>query len=397
MRVLYVQPGHGIGGAKISLARLLCTLPDTQTSLIALSSPADRHYKQMLDGLVEKVHELWLPGWIKGPKQNLHQRMRHTLSLVRRGWYIAPSMHLARLIRQEHIDLVHTNSVVTPVGAIAARLAGRPHIWHVREPVGCERQFPLAPGDWFSARLFKYLSREIICNSRYTAAFFRRHGIQPRVIYNGLDIKQFENGNLRGCQLRCSLGLQQETIVIAMVGSLRAAWKEHDVFLRVASALKDRHPGCQFVLFGGSSDMNVTPYTRSLQEMASALGLADRLAWVGFIDDVPAMMHSFDIMVHPTSNEGSGRVVMEAMAAGKPVVGVRAGGVQELIQDGLTGFLVPPGNVKALSSAIDQLIIAPSLRSHVGAQAQTYARNHFSDDRTTAAIQNLYAEVMNRR
>lgn len=396
MRVLYVQPGYGIGGAKISLVHLLRTLPDTQTSLIALSSPADRHYMQMLDGLVEKVHELLLPGWFKGPNQNFFQRIRHTLSLVRRGWYIAPSMQLARLIRQEHIDLVHTNSAVTPIGAIAAWLAGRPHIWHVREPVGCDGQFPLAPGDRFSSRLFNYLSREIICNSHYTAAFFIQNGIQPRVIYNGLDIKQFENGNERGRQLRCSLGLQQETIVIAMVGSLSANWKEHDVFLRVASALKDRQPGCQFVVYGGSSDLNATPYTRSLQEMASALGLADRLAWAGFVDDVPAIMHSFDIMVHPTSNEGSGRVVMEAMAAGKPVVGVRGGGVQELIQDGLTGYLVPPGNVKALSNAIDLLITAPSLRRQVGAQAQTYARKNFSNDRATTATCNLYAEVMNR-
>ena len=394
LRVLYVQPGRGIGGAKVSLYHLLRSTSPSQTSHVALSAPVDQEYPGMLNGHVEKVHQLWLPGWIRPTNRDMKHRFLRTLSMLRRGWYLAPSLQLAKLIRQERIDLVHTNSIVTPVGAVAAYLTRRPHIWHVRESLSSQNTFPLALGDSWSARIFDTLSQAIICNSDYTARFFRSHGIEPEVIFNGIDLSHFIGSQKRGELLKAELGLAKDCPVIAIVASIRADCKEHDLFLHAVAKLKERHPECQFIIFGGSTDLNVTPYTRSLRDLASGLDLDGKLVWAGFIDDVPAIMHSFDIMIHPTSKEGSGRVVMEAMAAGKPVVGVRSGGVQELIQDDMTGYLVPPHNANALSEAANRMLNQPSLRKQMGAQAQTYAQKHFSHDRTAAAVQKLYTRVM---
>ena len=86
--------------------------------------------------------------------------------------------------------------------------------------------------------------------------------------------------------------------------------------------------------------------------MTEELGIFASVTWAGFITDVPGMMGSLDILVHPTAKEGSGRVVMEAMAAGTPVVGVRAGGVSELIEDGITGLLVEDNDEKSLGEAV---------------------------------------------
>lgn len=396
MRVLYVQPGPGIGGAKVSLVHLLRGMPASQSSQIVLSPPAERQYLDMLDGLVEKVHEGWLPGWQKRAGASLPNRARYALSLLLRGWYLAPSIRLARLIHQEHIDLVHTNSIITPVGALAARLAGRPHIWHIREPVGSDGLYPLSPGDRLAARLLRALSREIICNSHYTAAFFIRHGIRPRVIYNGLDLAQFKGGQERGLELRMEMGVPPGAPVISMVGSIRSQVKEHTLFLQAAAKISEQYPQCRFVVFGGSADLEASAYTRALRDTAASLGLDERLVWAGFVDDVPAMMHSLDVLVHPTSQEGSGRVVMEAMAAGKPVVGVRAGGVQELIQDGATGYLVQPKDATALANSTGQLLADPILRQEMGTRAQFHAQNNYSHKKTADSIQALYTEIIQK-
>ena len=393
MRILYVQPGHGTGGAKVSLYHLLHSTPESLISQVAISAPADREYLRMLNGHVEKVHQLWLPTWIKRPRRGFPRKILHSLSMLRRGWYLTPTLRLAKLIRRECIDLVHTNSIATPIGALAARFAKIPHIWHVRERVGSDGYFALSPGDWFSARFIDKMSHAIICNSQYTAGFFRSHGVQPEVIYNGIDLSRFMGSQGRGERLRAQLGLDIDCIVIAMVASIRSGVKEHDLFLQTAAILKEQHPECRFVVFGCSKDLDATSYTRMLRDLAAGLGLDGKMVWAGFIEDVPAIMHSFDIMIHPTSMEGSGRVVMEAMAAGKPVIGVRSGGVQELIQDGFTGYLVPPQDPVAIQTAVQILIENPALHKSIGDKAMFYARENFSLCKTQAEILKTYIKV----
>jgi len=290
--------------------------------------------------------------------------------------------------------LVHTNNSICPVGAFAACVTRKPHVWHVREPLGKDGQYPLTTGDKITAKLFSRLSKVIICNSQYTATFFQSHGIEVQVIYNGIETAKFNEPALREGKLRQKLGLRVDDLVVGIVASIRSEWKEHDVFLRVAAELLKSLPQYRFVVFGSSSDLQATPYTRYLAKLAEKLKVNKQLIWADYIDDVPAIMHSMDIMVHPTSKEGSGRVVMEAMAAGKPVVAVRSGGVQELVQDGQTGYLVPPGDWISLAEATQCLLEQLSLRREMGECAKVYAKEHFSHENTAATIQKLYKSIL---
>ena len=394
MKILYIQPGPGIGGAKLSLCNLLKGASGEHNSQVVLSTPADDQYLRMLGGYVEKVHELWMPTWRKRSILSFPNRAFSTFARFKRGWYFVPTMRIARIIQQESIDLVHTNNIVTPVGAFAAYLTGRPHVWHVREPVGSGSSYPLLPGDNLSAFLFHKLSKAIICNSDFSATFFRKIGVQPRVVPNGVDLASFKNAGLRGTRLRKRLGLDPNALTITMVGTIKARWKQHDLFLRTIDALKCRTPECQFIVFGGSSNLDATPYTRALKQASACLEISNRLVWADFVNDIPAIMYSLDILVHPASKEGSGRVVMEAMAAGKPVIGVKSGGAQELILDGTTGILVPPNDPQALAEAVRYLLENPDHRRSMGTQAQKYANEHFSNTKTTEAILSIYQEII---
>jgi len=393
IRVLYIQAGRGFGGSKISLLHFLNPgLPGVHAELV-VSPPVDDIFMNLLGAGVKTIHTMYLPIWYKKNKPAFSNMLGYVVSILR-GWYLIPVLRLVFIILHNRIDLIHTNNSATPVGALAAKLTNRPHLWHIREPLGDGNQFPLAIGDNAAALLFRNLSVMIICNSHYTASFFKTHAIPTKIIQNGLILDDYEGCDKRGAELRMSLSLPGTKPVVGMVGSLGSDWKEHDLFLDAMALVMAEIPTCRFVVFGSETDLQKKDYTRKLALQAQQLKLEGNLSWVGPIKDVPAMMASLDILVHPTSKEGSGRVVMEAMAAGKPVVGVRSGGVQELIRDGKTGYLTPPRDAKRLSECVLKLIGDGNLLKNMGNCSREIAQAQFSHDHTQSEILALYSKTL---
>jgi glycosyltransferase involved in cell wall biosynthesis len=181
--------------------------------------------------------------------------------------------------------------------------------------------------------------------------------------------------------------------VVAMVGNLTTQWKEHVTFLEIAGRLHASLPKCHFIIFGGNSNLDLTPYTRELRQMVKRLNIEECVIWADFIHDIPAIMYSMDILVHPAVTEGSGRVVMEAMTAGKPVIGVKSGGVQELIQDGVTGFLVSPKDINAFAEKISFLLENTQARRKMAEQAVVYAQLNFSSKVMMKSIVEIYNKL----
>jgi len=395
MKVLYLQPGSGIGGSKVSLYCILSSAPEGQVSQVALASPPEPPYEAQISPYVEKIHYLNLPTWNKYRRITTGEKLRAPFSHVKRILDLFPAViDLIKIIVREKIDLVHTNNSICAAGAFAAFFAKRPHVWHVREPIGAMGEYPLIPGDLLSAFIFKRFSSDIVCNSAFTANFFRRYGYPVHIVTNGLDLQQFEGSEARGIVLRLQIFNDSASPVVAMIGNVTTIWKKHDLFLAVCAKLSRSFPGCRFVVFGSSSNLSQTEYTRRLERLANDLNIRDRVVWADFINDVPAMMHSLDILIHPASGEGSGRVVMEAMAAGKPVIGVRAGGVQELIQDGVTGYLVSPDDVESMAEKIAFLLRNPRERNVMGIRAGAYARNNFSNETMMMKISDIYLKLI---
>jgi glycosyltransferase involved in cell wall biosynthesis len=374
---------------------MLKCAPPAQKSYLALSSPVQEEFETMVKDYVEKFFYLELPTWQKYRRHSIQQKIREpfgdTIRLIK---LIPATKNLVTILQENKIDIVHTNNSICPAGAIAAKLKNLPHIWHVRESFGAHSQFKPILGDVITYWLIKNLSKVIICNSKYTAEPFRGHHAELEIIQNGLDVGFYAEAKQKGSVLRTQLNVNENEIVIAMVGNLTTELKRHVDFLQIASIIKNKHQTVRYVVFGGSNNLDQTVYTRRLAIQAKELGIGDRLIWAEFCKDTAAVMNSLDILVHPALTEGSGRVVMEAMAAGKPVVGMQSGGVQELIQDGLTGFLVQPGNVQVMAERVDQLVSNPALRERIGINARKYAQEHFSDQESMNAIVRIYQKLV---
>ena len=203
MKILYVQPGPGIGGSKISLYHLLKSAPNDQESIVALSSPAETHYEQEIKEFTKRIIYLSLPTWEKFRKRGITGALRTPFSNVRRLLGLIPSViKLSQIIKQEQIDLVHTNNSICPVGAFAACLTKRPHIWHIREAIGSKGHYHFILGDWLSFLIIRKLSNVIVCNSEYTKGFFEKSITNIRIVRNGLDINAFKRGEQRGQLLK---------------------------------------------------------------------------------------------------------------------------------------------------------------------------------------------------
>jgi glycosyltransferase involved in cell wall biosynthesis len=184
-----------------------------------------------------------------------------------------------------------------------------------------------------------------------------------------------------------------------MAGSLTSTWKKHPVFV-AAAARVDRTLPIEWRIYGHDPSHGGTQsggsYVDALHAQIARSNLADRFTWPGFIEDPAQMMNQLDILVHPADHESFGRIVVEAMAAGLPVVSVRGGGVAEIVEDGVTGFLAPPDDAAQLASYIERLARDPQLRTQLGAAGRRRALDHYSLEASAAGMLAVYERAMQR-
>jgi glycosyltransferase involved in cell wall biosynthesis len=201
------------------------------------------------------------------------------------------------------------------------------------------------------------------------------------VVHNGVDIDDFALPP--GPDVRSELAGSREGPVFLTVARLDQQ-KGHDVLLRAATRVADG----RFVLAGEG------PERPLLEALAAELRLGDRVLFLGRRSDVPDLLAAADAFVLPSRFEGSPLAVLEAMAAGKPVVCSAIGGTDELVVHGETGLLVPVGDADALSAALRELAADSSLRARLGAAGRERAKQHFSLADSTSRVERIYEELL---
>jgi len=362
----------------------------------ALPPPDSSLYASMLKKCCSGIILVPLFTWHRLKSTSPKTQLLSLLYRLYRGKLIFSVWKLLKFIKLHDIDLVYSNSGLCPVGGIVSRLAGIPHVWHIREKLGNGSEFPLFLGDGLSRKLFQHWSDFILCNSGFSAKFFGDQFENLKVVLNGIETKKFigEDAVIRGRKLRKNLGVSSHSIVIGMVGNIFSSWKEHLIFLQTIKILKDNHVNASYVIFGGSKEPKHSEYAGAVFQNVIDLGLENDVHFVEIQSDIPAMINSLDIMVHPTSQEGSGRVIMEAMSAGKLVLGVNAGGVAELIINGENGFSVPAKRPDLLAKVALELIQDELLRLRIGQQAIAYAQRYFELERTQSEIYEIFEHVI---
>jgi L-malate glycosyltransferase len=224
----------------------------------------------------------------------------------------------------------------------------------------------------------------VVCNSRAAAERLQGSGIRSdklNVIPNGLPDELFASA-------APALPREPNVVRVGMISRMNHQVKQHDMFLRVAARLAQQIPQLRIVLVGDG------PLRAGLEMLVGQLGGRDRVLFFGDRRDIPAILASVDITVLPSSSESLSNVIMESMAAGIPVVASDVGGNPELVENGKTGFLFPPGDEKQFAVALETLVAQPELRKQFGAAARERALAEYTIPRVRDRYQDLYRSLL---
>jgi len=340
-----------------------------------------------------------IPWWNRRYTSTWYKRPIHLgRDLVRSRLHVGTITKLVRLYQKWEIDIAHTNTSLTIHSAIAARLCKIPHVWHIRELIGTHGLFRFWLPERQLARTFLRYSDAVIANSEHTRNLFTRHRLNDQVdlVYNGLNLKPFFDDT--GPTLRAGWNVSNEPL-IGMIANLTSRSKRHESFIRMIALLRAAHVDAKFVIVGhdpttGSGNQSAREYTRQLKALSHTLGLDDDLIWAGNCDDIPAVMRSLDIVVHPFGQESFGRVGVEAMASAKPIIAAQEGGLGEVIVDGVTGFSVPENDIEGFACAVIKLIRDPALRNSFGIAGRERAKTLFAVEKMVDQLESIYRRVL---
>ncbi len=209
------------------------------------------------------------------------------------------------------------------------------------------------------------------------------------VVPVGLDLEAFVDGRVETAEARDRLGLPSDVPVVGVVGRLTDV-KDHATFLRAAAHVARVHPDAVFVIAGDG------PLRADLEADARAI-LGDRVRFTGWVNDLPALYAACDVIALTSRNEGTPLGLIEAGAAGRPVVATRVGGVAEVVRDGVTGDLVAAGDHRAVGAAVAALLAEPARAAAYGEAATAHVRARYARDRLLDDLAELYGALLARR
>ncbi len=373
-RVAFLDHAPFIGGAETVLLDLIAHLDRSRFDPLVFV-PAQSPLVQRLEAIGVPWCHLPMPR-INAPSPRVPIR------------WLSASRRLSRLARERGINLIHANTVRAHL--ISAFASAAPVVWMLHD-------------DTFPVWLFHALRRRparLIANSRATAHHYRIES-DPRsaIVHNGVDTRAAPGD---GAAFRRQFGIDPEAILVAHVGRL-VRWKGQDVFIRAAGRIAPSFPQARFALIGGHAESDNArselgggaAYFDELRQLAETSGLENRLIFAGHQDGMANAYAAIDVLVHSSTRpEPFGRVLIEAMSAGVPVIAAAHGGPIEIVEDGVTGLLVPPGDPERLADAVTELIADETRRQVMGRAARQRAVERFDIRVQVERIQSIYADIL---
>lgn len=363
VRILLVNNSADLYGASRSLLRLVCRLKEHGLEPAVLL-PCEGPLADLLRNTAIKVL--------------IDPSLRVITRPVLASWRLVPwltgflpsAFGLARLIKHEKIDIVHTNTGVIVSSGLAARIARCPHVWHIR--------------DWFQefGPLWKPYSRYILshaarifCVSKAIAEQFP-DSEKIEVLNNGFDLGEFpEISAEERAAARAQWGIAADEFVVGSVGRIKFKRKGQEFLLRAAGILRDRGINICCLVAGGPPP-GAERQLEEMRKLSEELGV--RAVFTGELANAREAYASMDVLALPSAQpEPFGGVVMEAMALGLPVVGTKIGGTVDQIADNETGFLVPPGDPSAMAAGIERLALNEEQRKLMGTAGRRRVADKF--------------------
>lgn len=298
------------------------------------------------------------------------------------------------LFKKKKFDIIHTHTAKAGfLGRIAARLAGACAVVHTPH------------GHNFYGYFGRLKSRLIIMLERMAALFADRiialtdiekkdmfwYNICPvskiSVVRSGIDLVRYNKNGLDKERKKSELKINADDFLVGMMARLERV-KGAAYFIEAVKYISDEFSKAKFLIVGDG------PLKENLTLLARRLGIYDKITFTGWREDIPDILSITDIVVLPSLNEAVGRILLEAGASGKPIVATAVGGVPEIIRNGETGFLVPPGDSKKIAEAVVSLLKDEKKRLQMGLTAKNRVSSDFNENRMTGEIHDLYENLV---
>lgn len=377
VRVLFVAHSAQLAGAEQSLLTLLAGLDRDRfepTVLLPETGPFEDRARAIGVRTVRARYPWWLA------------YRRDPLAFLARFWWGVLNLPaLVRAARTAKPDVIYTNSLVVPQGAMLAAILRVPHIWHVREMLPNPTLNTPLPRSLVLA-LVARLSASVVVVSQSSASLFAgTRGARVRVIRNG--VEQLPETDRDPDRARRMAG---GAIRLAVVGTLSPAKRTLDA-IRAVEILRESLPAVHLAVVGGGYGS----YARSVRRYVASHGLAGTVDLLGQRDDVIRILAESDLLLMPSWPEAFGLVTVEALSVGTPVVGADTTGTSEILRQG-GGVLVEPGRPELIAEAVRLLVSVPDRYLQARREAHAAARA-FSIDREVTLIEREILYVSRRR
>ena len=365
IRVLHLITELKIGGAQ-SVLQMLLENQDHQAvqSTVACYFDADGGVARQIERLGIEVIDL---------------KLTHK-------WRVDAIGRIYTLLQRLQPDVLHTWMFHANIpGRIIGRLARVPVIIGSEHTMGQEKGLRMQLN-----RLTSPLSDRVICVSPSVTEFARKQiGIASQrivTINNGIDLRRFTDLPNQA-KIRLKFGLDLSSFVIGAVGRPRPV-KAYSVLLDAFQLLASNYPNSRLIFVGDG------PGREALIEQARQLDMSEHVIFLHDRDDIPELLKTLDVLVSSSHWEGLSMVILEAMAAGLPIVATNVGGTPDLVVDGVTGLLTPPADPKAMAQAIERLIIDNSLGIALGQAGRQRVESYFTSVTMAEQTEKLYQMLL---
>jgi glycosyltransferase involved in cell wall biosynthesis len=381
--VAYVLPGLGRGGTERHVLELASRLDRSRFSPCVISTAPD-------DTMERDFTERGIPvGRLEYKGLSLHPSRAAHLFRDARDFFRS----FGRILAEHRVSVLHTYLPAANVLGMTAAVWNRTRVRIVSKRALC-RYKEGRPAYSLFEDLANLVSDAVMVNSRAVAEDVRRTerfvGRKMFLVYNGLDIHG-DSGGVERLPLPPDLGLPSDALPVTYVANIRED-KAHLCLVEAAREVVAAVPSTRFLLVG-REDREAAAVRAKIRE----LGLGGHVVLAGSRRDIPAILRATRVVAHPGEQEGFSNAILEAMAAGTPVVAARAGGNPEAVSEGETGLLVPPRDPTALASAILGLLGDPERAEAMGRAGRERARKHFSLAAMVTAVEETYLELLEGR
>lgn len=374
-KILYISHSSFFNGAEICLLTLLRNL-DRELVEPVVVFPGKGPLIEVLEGLGIKTYITPLERWIRfkydRPADTGLDSRVHTL---------------IGIIESEQIDLVHTNTSVVMEGAIAAKIKRIPHIWHIHEFLKDNTELYASLPLPVIYYLISLLSDKVISVSNFVSSQFRSAVENNKIvtIYNGVE----ENHSPQDLSIRHEFGIKDDEILAVALAILTES-KGYKNLLEAASEILKKGIKVKFLWAGGSDKKTL----RDFEKQVKKLGIKDSFIYAGFRKDIQKLLRNTDILICPSKMETLSLAILEAMAAGKPVITTDCGGPTECVVNDQTGYIVPVDDNLGLSKAILNLCTSKQIRDTFGKNGLDRYKEIFSAGIYAKNIQDSYTGLI---